>query len=74
MSSETFLPPNHTQEDWNKAMKHLCKCGHPFYQHAFTMHPNFIDPTVTVLRSSQCTFCSYDREKENVNCEEFDPK
>ena len=74
MNRAVYLPPHHTQKDWAAAMNSFCKCGHPFYHHSFTMHSSWIDPTVTVLWSSQCVFCPYDREKDEFTCKGFDAK
>ena len=60
-----------TIEKWDKEMKRMCKCGHPLRDHAFTMHHDSFGHTV--LWTSQCTLCKWDKETQKFICERFDP-
>ena len=61
------------RDEWDKEVYQTkCVCGHELYLHAFVVVPDMsMSKEYIKLRTSQCTFCEYDKENEKFLCKEF---
>ena len=57
-------------EEQTEIHERMCKCGHKFYMHAFTMSYDHYMQT-SYYTPSQCISCT-DYKNQKFNCEKFE--